>query len=275
MMKRRLLSIFTSVSLVASTLAMGAYAVPTVAGTFETAVEQSVPETPFIENSDSQEALKGPQPVMVAELATELNTEFGAPELFEGAFLMSELEGEGTKESPYLVGTADDLKLVSNNVNQGIASSAYYKLTADIDLGGIEWTPIGHHTKTDKYSVSFRGVFDGDGHTVSNFKITKDSTPYLGLFGLTTGAQINNLNVDNATISVTSDSNEKIYAGIVAARFLTNEESLSTSASITNCKVTNSSIKIESNGCIYAGGISGVIIGGFASNSEIFSLTIL
>ena len=70
----------------------------------------------------------------------------------------------------------------------------FFKLTADIDLGGNEWTPIGG------YYHCFKGTFNGDGHTVSNFKIKKSDDNYIGLFRYNNGT-IMNLGVEKAEIS--------------------------------------------------------------------------
>ena len=73
-------------------------------------------------------------------------------------------------------------------------NSQFFKLTADIDLGGNEWTPIGG------YYHCFKGTFNGDGHTVSNFKIKKSDDNYIGLFRYNNGT-IMNLGVEKAEIS--------------------------------------------------------------------------
>lgn len=73
-------------------------------------------------------------------------------------------------------------------------------LTADIDLGNEEWTPIGTEGKP------FRGTFDGSGNTISNLHIEKGfdntvSNNYIGLFGLTNSpAVIKNLDMENVDI---------------------------------------------------------------------------
>lgn len=266
-MKKRLLSIFTSVSLIASSLSFGASALPTLAGSDDSGYEY----LPMIEPEiieESELLSEGPSAVTVYESAEESNSEF-AKLSFSDAVLFSEgLSGEGTEESPYLVGSAADLKTMGGMVNSGEASDAHYKLTSDIDLGGEEWTPIGYYNNIDEYKVSFRGVFDGDGHTVSNFKITEDTTAYLGLFGLATGAEILNVTVENATIDFDSDSIQKTYAGILVGRFITNGNGLK--GRIENCKVAGSEINVSTDGSIYGGGIAGSIVAGSYNESAIF-----
>ena len=107
------------------------------------------------------------------------------------------LSGSGTVEEPFLIGSLSDLLLMQATVNtvggtlkatDGTvvpAPSAHYRLTSDIDLSpacgansGRSWTPIG---KTEE--TPFYGVFDGNGHTISNLFIQGEQD-YQGLFGV-------------------------------------------------------------------------------------------
>ena len=55
--------------------------------------------------------------------------------------------GSGTKEDPYQIATAEQLALLAKDVNSGVADKThggeYFILTADIDLSGHVWTPLG------------------------------------------------------------------------------------------------------------------------------------
>jgi hypothetical protein len=92
-----------------------------------------------------------------------------------------------------------ELEAIRNNL------SGNFHLTADIDLSGAEWIPIGNA------SNPFRGVFDGQGFVIQNMKIT-NYHQHVGLFGningprVSAGAQMNeikNVGVENALISIT------------------------------------------------------------------------
>ena len=74
------------------------------------------------------------------------------------------------------------------------AAEANYQLTADIDLTGINWTSI---------AVEVKGVFDGNGHKISNLTISEDAptTKEFGLFSVYTGI-IENLELENVAIEV-------------------------------------------------------------------------
>lgn len=95
--------------------------------------------------------------------------------------------------------TAKDLKNVAYYLDGN------YKLMADINLGGAEWTPIGDET------APFTGNFNGNGHTVSNFKITI-TTNSAAFFGVNDGT-IRNLNIINANIT-----KGNIYSAILVGK---------------------------------------------------------
>ena len=67
-------------------------------------------------------------------------------------------------------------------------------LEKDLDLGGENWTPIGRSGHT------FQGVFDGNGHTVSNLKVDMATSSDVGFFGFTQGGEIRNLTIHNAQV---------------------------------------------------------------------------
>ena len=68
-----------------------------------------------------------------------------------------------------------------------------FALSADIDLNGYEWTPIGNDTHP------FKGHFNGDGHVVRglkmNVEIETKTTTYAGLFGYIENGTLRNLGV--------------------------------------------------------------------------------
>lgn len=98
--------------------------------------------------------------------------------------------GKGTAENPYEIRNVNDLKLLAEKVNGGVTyKDKYFKLTADIDLKNEpNWTPIG------KSNNPFKGIFNGDGHQITNLEVTGNSNN-AGLFGYVDGAIIQNCNV--------------------------------------------------------------------------------
>jgi len=121
---------------------------------------------------------------------------------WNGTDVSTELKGEGTAEKPYLVETPADLAFLAKSVNEGNNyAGKYITQTADIDLGGKEWTAIGNGT------TQFAGIYDGKGFKVEGLSITK-SANYMGLFGYVRAkegdAGVANLTVDGSI--VTADS---------------------------------------------------------------------
>ena len=97
--------------------------------------------------------------------------------------------GDGTKEHPYEIKTATQLKNFATAVNKGIEKSAHAKLMNNIDLSSVcskengNWTPIGNDAH------QYIGTFDGNGKTIKNLYInnTSSDTDYQGLFGYVSG----------------------------------------------------------------------------------------
>lgn len=107
-----------------------------------------------------------------------------------------------TVEAQTEIGNKDQLIAFATSVNDGTFGSGSASLTADIDLKGVVWTPIGSST------VPFTGTFDGQGHTISNLTITATGL-YAGLFGRvgSTGI-VKNVNISSGTIAVSTDPGE-------------------------------------------------------------------
>lgn len=103
--------------------------------------------------------------------------------------------GDGSSESPFLITTAEELKWYANYVNgesgdNEVHNTACAQLVKDIDLSTVcgegkgNWTPIAKYGiyKYDS-EYHFDGVFDGNGHTISNLYINDENGSKLGLFG--------------------------------------------------------------------------------------------
>ena len=129
-------------------------------------------------------------------------------------------EGDGSSEHPFLITTAEELKWYASYVNgesgdNVVHNTACAQLVKDIDLSTVcgegkgNWTPIAKYgiyglTSSNK----FDGVFDGNGHTISNLYIDVDNQngSKLGLFGFimpttsSTSASVKNLKMANVQI---------------------------------------------------------------------------
>lgn len=103
--------------------------------------------------------------------------------------------GDGSSESPFLIATAEELKWYANYVNgesgdNVVHTTACAKLMNDIDLSSVCGEGKGNWTPIAKYGIyqyngehHFDGVFDGNGHTISNLYINDEKGSNLGLFG--------------------------------------------------------------------------------------------
>ena len=149
-------------------------------------------------------------------------------------------DGQGN----YTVTSAEGLKNIAKLVNEEWNLSIDITLTADIDLSGIDWTPIGID-----YNHQYTGTFDGGGHTITGLTVT-GSNEYAGLFGrIGSGGKVKDVTLKDVKI----ESNNEISAvGGVAGWSYGNIE---------NCSVSGSVSGSGENG--FAGGVVGYQDGGF------------
>lgn len=151
--------------------------------------------------------------------------------LFSSAWAQR-LSGNGSENSPYLIGSAEDWTEFTNMINGGSGNTAYYKLTADITLGS-ESRPITTVVGLNNSSQRFKGHFDGDWHTITIYlnRTVSDAAP----FGRVESASFCNLRVAG-----TITTNNKFAGGIVAFSYASTDAP----TTFTNC---TSSINIVSN----------------------------
>jgi hypothetical protein len=171
-----------------------------------------------------------------------------------------------------------------------------YHLTANIDLFGTEWTPIGGK------DVAFTGVFDGQGFVIRNLTIT-GNVEFAGLFGRTSDAIIRDVGLEdtNINVRVRSGVNQTIFAGgitghnsgIIINCYNTGSVSSSvpfrdsnshsggicgynaTSGSVSSVFNTGS-VSASVNGYVsspYAGGVVGYNVGAITNSYNIGSIT--
>ena len=140
----------------------------------------------------------------------------------------------------YTVTSADGLLNVAELVNGG-KTDINITLDTDIDLTGKDWTPIG----TD-YDNSYKGTFDGGGHTITGLTFTTNDE-YAGLFGwLNRAGTVKNVVMEG--VQITSN---QIYGGSIGGVVGYGW------GTIENCSVSGSV-----SGTVYVGGVVGVQIGG-------------
>jgi hypothetical protein len=108
----------------------------------------------------------------------------------------------GTYQHPFLISNAAELIAFAEEINSRTTNFTFgsYALNADINLLGMEWTPIGNG------NTDFSGTFDGRGFKISNFKISQPApNGAIGLFGRSS-ALIENLGIENATINIPANN---------------------------------------------------------------------
>lgn len=149
--------------------------------------------------------------------------------------------GDGSTGNPYEISTAAELAWFRTYVNEGNLSVCA-KLTDNIDLkdfchaadasNNIEksWEPIGSY---DSYpNKAYKGVFDGNGHTISNLYI-KVQREGVGFFGCASGS-IKNITFDNAQVENTGNDYNYSMTGIVVGAGFATLQNLKT---LNNCSV--------------------------------------
>lgn len=107
------------------------------------------------------------------------------------------------------IGDVEALKAFAVAVNGGKSYEGdTVTLSADLDLTGVEWTPIGVGTRSSKSYTgkAFKGTFDGGNHTISGLTITSTDSDdaAVGLFGVVDGGTVKNLKLDAVNINVAS-----------------------------------------------------------------------
>ena len=158
--------------------------------------------------------------------------------------------GTGTQEDPWLIASQADLIALAEFLNSGNAETFdtenagvgnchgyYFKQTADIDLTGVSWEPIGYSG-----SYYFAGNYDGGGHSITNAvstgKVDPDGFATAGIFGWVAFGSVENLHVKNANFVATGQNNYSYVGGIAGVCY---------GSSIKNCSVENSSLESRRN----------------------------
>ncbi|MCF2597697.1 hypothetical protein I6E10_02805 [Phocaeicola barnesiae] len=170
-------------------------------------------------------------------------------------------DGQGN----YTVTSAEGLKNIAKLVNEQWNLGINITLTADINLSGIDWTPIG---KDD--NKAYTGTFDGNGKTITGLTVTR-SNRYTGLFGFIKGT------VKNVVLTEVNITSGTFVGGVAGWSFGGNIENCSVSGSVSGSSgsyvggvvgyqqvgsITGCSSSATVKGTERAGGVVGVTNGG-------------
>ncbi len=173
----------------------------------------------------------------------------------EGALAYGSWYTAGQADGVYDIGTAAELRELAALVNDAEKAHSFagetVRLTADIDLGGRDFVPIGYDSRLADAGWPFCGTFDGQGHTISGLKTVPIERPaeemphyHQALFGYAENAVIKNLKV----IGMVESENDAAYVGGLVASF-GGEQGL-----ISNCVS-----EVQVKGKSFVGGIVGSI----------------
>ena len=171
-------------------------------------------------------------------------------------------DGQGN----YTVTSAEGLKNIAKLVNEEWKLGINITLTADINLKGIDWTPIG---KDD--NKAYTGTFDGNGKTITGLTVT-GSNEYAGLFGYIgkDGGTVKNVVLEN--VQITSDY-QYGYVGGVAGYSRGNIENCSVSGSVSSRCTAGGVVGQQFGGSITLCGSSATVkgtgeVGGVAGKTD-------
>ena len=157
--------------------------------------------------------------------------------------------------------SGEGLKVAADVANSG-DTDINIILDNDIDLTGIDWTPIGTESRP------YTGNFDGGGHTITGLKIDKSGTDYVGLIGcLGSGGKVQNVTLTNISVS-----GANCVGGIAGQNYGT-VENCSVNGTVTGKGFTDTGGIAGSNygtisGCSAEGTVTGSVnVGGIAGGS--------
>lgn len=196
--------------------------------------------------------------------------------------------GDGSKTNPYEIATAEQLAKLARDVNNGNTPQAflgkYFKLTADIDLSGGIWMPIGkYYNYGNGHNRLFFGKFDGNGHVIKNMHIqwedvdAKKAKSVWGLFSTLQGESstnlttVTNLIIEKARVekkSGFSPDGPSYNVGVVAGEIYGNTEL--SNIIIRGSEITDKDETYEINRETKIGGIAGNVQ--TDSNNETFRI---
>lgn len=193
--------------------------------------------------------------------------------------------GDGSKTNPYEIATTEQLAKLARDVNNGNTfRGKYFKLTADIDLSGGIWMPIGkYYNYGNSNNRLFFGKFDGNGHVIKNMHIQwedvddKKAKSVWGLFSTLQGESstnlttVTNLIIENATVEKKQGfkpDGPSYNVGVVAGEIYGNTEL--SNIIIHDSEITDNDETYEINRETKIGGIAGNVQ--TDSNNETFRI---
>ena len=191
--------------------------------------------------------------------------------------------GSGTESAPYLISNEAQLRYLAYSINEDVDwSGVYFKQTANIDLSGSDWLPIGwalnaevNGAKKLVAAYPFRGNYDGGDFTISGLIIGSDEKAAdqmtSGLFGFTAGEYADNSEPTDSEQTVTLKNIHLENVDLhVSTRYETYTGGLlgngQTGIYIDNCSVTGKIDVTTSESFARAGGLAANVLRGAVTN---------
>lgn len=174
---------------------------------------------------------------------------YGGRKIYSITFTIADvntfISGDGSKDDPYVICTAEQFNLIKNGLDK------HYILVHDLDFTDIAFSPIG----SGEENQAFTGSLNGNGYTIKNLKVSAEN--YAGVFGyIGESGVVKNLNIKNSEIKLeATEAEATVYAGVVAAF---------NKGKIENCSVVESAVSVDAtcnleltHSRAFAGGVAG------------------
>ena len=190
--------------------------------------------------------IEGEAPMLVADEASPFNGYYAFSKAGHLVWLHNQVQVYDAVTNPSPI---ESIKCyLANDIS---LKAVCHPADAANSVAEASWNPIGGENP-------FKGIFDGNGHTVSDLYINSSSSN-LGLFGYVDGAEIKNVTVQGNVTGFYEEGNEQSgqYVGLVLG------------VGTTKSKLENCESRGSVTGCSYVGGIAGLI----ANNCFIASCT--
>ena len=168
-------------------------------------------------------------------------------DVWDGTVATGFANGSGYETDPYLISTSAQLAYLAQQVNGGTSyEGKYFRQTANFDLAGKKWTPIGN------FPNEFKGHFDGDNKEVYDLNVDITGS-YAGLFGNITNGSVKNVRICSGSVKASV-----YYVGGIVGDF--------NYSTMENC---TASVNVSGNSNV--GGLAGSISGSTVSNCHFLS----
>jgi hypothetical protein len=169
--------------------------------------------------------------------------------------------------SPRSIRSVEDLEAIREDLY------GWYLLENDLDISGIEnWAPIGCYEADYEFAPAewwrhaFKGVFDGQGHTIRGLRITELHGDKAGLFGTMADGEIMNLNMEDSRLIFTA---ERPYVAPLVG-IIKQDKGV---AAVRNCRITGTQVRVRTTNTESTfhsfTGLCGGIWGGILENNTV------